>query len=450
MTQIPLQSRFKQDIVRLRFDAGSYTRGLYVDGAVTATEYKASVQPFVDKGSEVLQRLREGDRTKKLIVIYTYPDTLRTASEKPNNTRADLVYYEGEVYEIQRVNRWKGQILSHDEVWGLEFDAGQLYPGEVPSDVSHVETNGTTVNIFGIGSYLTGSIASAFTLYVNGVETTFTPVQITGSYLGVVEIESDTVILSTDTVTFDYDGSLTSILTGDTDTVTGGVIVNRSTQTAGYKLDDDGTNTALFNEGWLETNSPSYNRAQYTLTGTPQTLVALPSTLDTAPGLVPLVEGVPLVCGFKINSVPTAGSLSECYFSLYNYGGSGSVLFNVSFGKSSDVTTGEIKAQAGTFPPSVSQFGTSYLGELVGAKIAIEATLTAGSLVARVFVNGTLIGTSTGIATDGGMFATMQVRDDTGSVGLVDIECVPTVAAGLNGTYGTFATGAKDMIGGLV
>lgn len=230
MTQIPLQARFKQDIVRLRFGTGAYTRGLYVDGAVTATAYKASVQPFKDSGSEVLQRLREGDRTKKLIVIYTYPGTLRTMSEKPNNTRADLVYYEGEVYEVQKTNLWKGQILSHDEVWAVEFDPGELYPGEVPRDVSNVAVDGETISIYGLGSYLTGDPETAFTFYVDDVEITVTSDGIVGDYLDVVQFTADAVIYETSLVTYDYDGTLVSILTGQTTSVTGGSIDNRSTQ----------------------------------------------------------------------------------------------------------------------------------------------------------------------------------------------------------------------------
>lgn len=121
MTQIPLQSRFKQDFFRFRYGTGSYVSGRYVDGTVSVSAYKGSIQPMVGlKGGEQLQNLPEGMRTRKWIVCYTYPDTLRTGSEEPANIKADIIYFNGEAFEVQKVNRWTGQILTHDEVWAVE------------------------------------------------------------------------------------------------------------------------------------------------------------------------------------------------------------------------------------------------------------------------------------------------------------------------------------------
>ena len=216
-----------------------------------------------------------------------------------------------------------------------------------------------------------------------------------------------------------------------------------------YRLDDDGTNAATFLQSWLQTVSPDRLRATYTTTGNTASSVALPASIVAAPGLVTLVEGLPVVCGFTINALPAVEDCSPINFGLYNFGGSGSVLLNAEISKTDGVTTGEIKAQSGTFPPSVTQFGVSYLGELVGAKIAIQATLASGSLAAKIWVNGTLLGTSTGISTNGGVIALMQILDGATSDpgGVIDISCVPTVAAGLDATYGTFTAGAVDMTG---
>lgn len=217
----------------------------------------------------------------------------------------------------------------------------------------------------------------------------------------------------------------------------------------GYPLDDDGTVAADFGVVWLETDAPGYLRAQHTLTATSQTLIAFPASVIAAPGLVTLVEGVPLVCGFLINSVPSAGNIDNFRFQVYNYGGSGSVLFNASATKDSNATTGTISGEFGTFPPSVAAFGSAYTGSLIGAKVALQMTLASGSLSAKLFVNGTLLGTSTPIATNGGVFADILIGDGTGT-GVIDLSCVPTVAAGLDATWGAFDTGALDMAGGAL
>lgn len=215
-----------------------------------------------------------------------------------------------------------------------------------------------------------------------------------------------------------------------------------------YKLDDDGTNAAAFGYVLLPTIAPARNRATYTLTATSQALVATPASLTEAPGLVTLVEGVPLVCGFTIHSVPESGTINDFYFQLYNVGGSGSVLVHATVNKDADATTGTIQGASGTYPPSVSNFGSAFTGELTGAKVAIQLTLSSGNLSGKLFVNGTLIGTSTPIATDGGVIAILNVSDGEGT-GVIDIQCVPD-AASLAVGYGTFDAGAKNLLGQVI
>lgn len=212
-----------------------------------------------------------------------------------------------------------------------------------------------------------------------------------------------------------------------------------------YRLNDDGTNAATFGVVHLPTIAPAYTRATYTLTATSQTLIAFPASVTASPGIVTLVADTPLVCGFTIHSVPSAGDIGNIIFQIYNYQGAGSVLFNAVVTKDTDATTGTIQAQFGTFPPSVASFGTAYTGDLTDAKIAFELTLSGGDLSAKFFVNGTLLGTSTPIATDGGVFADLLISDGTGT-GVIDISCVPDAASLATG-YGTFSTGAVDMTG---
>lgn len=155
MTQIPLQSRFKQDFYRVRYPVGSYVNGRYVVSSPTVAAYKGSIQPAVDRGSEVMTSMREGQRTRKIIIVYTYPDTLRTSDER-TGTKADFVYFNNELFEVQKVNRWTGQILTHDEVWAVESDAAvpNLYQARVELD-----DNNEVVNAVG-SQYTTGDVES--------------------------------------------------------------------------------------------------------------------------------------------------------------------------------------------------------------------------------------------------------------------------------------------------
>lgn len=145
MTQIPLQSRFKQDFYRVRYPVGAYVNGRYTVSSPTVAAYKGSIQPAVGRGSEVMTSMREGQRTKKIIIVYTYPDTLRTADER-TGTKADLVYFNNEMFEVQKVNRWTGQILTHDEVWAVESDASipNLYQARVELDDNNEVVNATS------------------------------------------------------------------------------------------------------------------------------------------------------------------------------------------------------------------------------------------------------------------------------------------------------------------
>ena len=220
MTAIPLQSRFKQDFVRIRKGVGSYINGLWVDGPSVATPCKGSVQPFNDRGSEVVQKLREGVRTKKFIVIYTYVDTLFAHDERMN-TPADIVWYENEAYEVQKVNRWKGQILTHDEVWAWELDPGDTFPGQMtewlPTGYTYSPND---LYLTGFGTYLTTteSPITGFTVTVNGDEKDITSVAIEHNWQSAgVFIGIDYTIVYGDNVVVNYtdaEGTLVSTVYG--------------------------------------------------------------------------------------------------------------------------------------------------------------------------------------------------------------------------------------------
>lgn len=268
-----------------------------------------------------------------------------------------------------------------------------------------------------------------------------------GTVAGLTVTQTISQVLAGATVTGGYSATTGNLAGygGDVATFSSFAITNNSQVGAGYKLDDDGTNAALFGVALLPTASPARRRAAYTLTATNQILVAMPASIVAAPGLAPLADGVPRVCGFKIRSVPAAGSIGDIIFQVYNYGGAGSVLVNANVTKDDGATTGTIQGQAGTYPPSVASFGSAFTGQLVGAKVAVEMLLAAGNLSAKLWVNGALLGASASIATDGGVFADLYVQDGAGAGGLVDIEAIPGAQDGLDATYGTFSAGAVGM-----
>ncbi len=308
-----------------------------------------------------------------------------------------------------------------------------------------VATNGTSVT-FHISENVSGTTAG-FSITVDGDAVALSGGFISGND---VSFTAASTIYPGDVVLGSYDAGPGDIQ-GETSPLasfTSQPVDNNSTQSLGYMLNDDGTNAAAFGYVLLPTIAPARLRATHTLTDTSQTLVATPASLTEAPGLVTLVEGVPLVCGFMIHSVPASGAINGFTFQLYNVGGSGSVLVHASVNKDTDATTGTIRGASGTFPPSVANFGIAFAGELIGAKVSIQLTLASGELSGRLFVNGTLIGTSTPIATDGGVVAVLNVSDGEGT-GVLDISCVPDAASLATG-YGTFDTGAVDMVGAVI
>lgn len=74
----------------------------------TSTIY-ASIQPPTDRD---MQTLTDGERTRRVLVVYTTTDTLRTA-EQVGALPADEVVIAGETYQVRRVERWR-QVRPHD------------------------------------------------------------------------------------------------------------------------------------------------------------------------------------------------------------------------------------------------------------------------------------------------------------------------------------------------
>lgn len=211
-----------------------------------------------------------------------------------------------------------------------------------------------------------------------------------------------------------------------------------------YPLDDDGTNAAIFEASLLPTIAPARLRALYECTGSAGELIASPASLTAEPGSVLLLSGAPRVCGFKINSVITVGAGQSFRFYVTNgdfYGNHFAI--SVSVNTDVDGLTCTITPKA-AYIDTETDFGTPYSGATADVKIAIQLNNSSGTVSGKVFVNGSLIGTSAGYSVDPRAAAFMYVNDGFGAA-TIDIECVPDAASLATG-YGTFDSGAVDMM----
>ena len=92
-----------------RFAAGSAgTDGRFVEGSITTSTLRGSLQPAT---GDDLQTLPEGDRTKRVRVLYT-ATALRTVSQA-DRTSADQVTVDGDWFEVREVQPYGTTALAH-------------------------------------------------------------------------------------------------------------------------------------------------------------------------------------------------------------------------------------------------------------------------------------------------------------------------------------------------
>lgn len=89
--------------------AGSIVRGKWQEGAETVVEIVANVQPT--KPHEMLV-LPEADRSKASIKVHSQ-SPLRTLLEGTGGHSADIIEWDGELWEVASVKRWQMGILDH-------------------------------------------------------------------------------------------------------------------------------------------------------------------------------------------------------------------------------------------------------------------------------------------------------------------------------------------------
>lgn len=107
---------------RKRRDGGAYVDGRYTGETTTDEDFIGSIQPPTSRrGHDFLQELPEAQRTRDVIVVYTDFNVLRTANEG-SNTLADRVLFNGKTFEVQRINTWATQVLTHDQAYCVRLD----------------------------------------------------------------------------------------------------------------------------------------------------------------------------------------------------------------------------------------------------------------------------------------------------------------------------------------
>jgi hypothetical protein len=114
---LPMPPEMFQDVTVTRPSGGSYVSGRWVDGLNSSLAIVASVQPDRARPNELLH-LPEGDRAREGIRLYT-ETSLRTSNEA-DGTPADLIEWQGEQWEVVRVESWPLHI-SHYKVLALRI-----------------------------------------------------------------------------------------------------------------------------------------------------------------------------------------------------------------------------------------------------------------------------------------------------------------------------------------
>lgn len=100
-----------------RAGTGSYTNGLWVDGAPVVFTLRGSVQPATAKQ---MLSLPEGRRQSSAYMIYT-STLLRTVE---GGRQPDRLTIGGAVYEVVNVAEWQNQVISHYEAMAVKVNDG--------------------------------------------------------------------------------------------------------------------------------------------------------------------------------------------------------------------------------------------------------------------------------------------------------------------------------------
>ena len=100
-----------------RQEAGSYVRGVWVEGPIVEVPIRANIQPL--KPSEV-QMMPESDRTREWYKVYS-ADLLRTKQEGDNGWDAEQFEWQGHRYEAMKVQNYAMGTLDHWKAWAARI-----------------------------------------------------------------------------------------------------------------------------------------------------------------------------------------------------------------------------------------------------------------------------------------------------------------------------------------
>jgi len=91
--------------------SGGYVDGVFQPGGISTFDIRISLQPY---SSEEMLALSEGERTRRHMKGYTV--TRLFNAKQSRGARSDRLTYDGTVFEVQEVERWKQTKLNHFKV----------------------------------------------------------------------------------------------------------------------------------------------------------------------------------------------------------------------------------------------------------------------------------------------------------------------------------------------
>ena len=100
-------SLFRKPLIGVRFGAGSFVKGRWVEGAPTIINLDASVQPTTNHD---MLYLDIGRRERKSYTIFT--DT-KLIAWTPGTANPDCVDISNERYEVSAEAPWQNNVISH-------------------------------------------------------------------------------------------------------------------------------------------------------------------------------------------------------------------------------------------------------------------------------------------------------------------------------------------------
>lgn len=113
-----------KEYIIYRYPEGSYVKGKWVKGTPKQIKIEANIQPA--KWAEILTQ-PEADRTSKWCAVFT-TYWLRSKKEGVGGHDADRFYWQGELYEVRKIQPWDSGILDHVEALAVRVE---LTPEEV-------------------------------------------------------------------------------------------------------------------------------------------------------------------------------------------------------------------------------------------------------------------------------------------------------------------------------